>query len=709
MARPASIGVAVLLLAVIITAIPVRAAPVSRLPSVADAIGVRLTSNAAVTNDGRRVAIESEGLITVVETREPSRSIAKLQGDGARWSPDGSRLAFFRGVGPHRQLYVWICCSGAAAAFTSFEGGISPSAYNDFVASSHLGLEWSPDGKSIAFFSRWMPGYDKVEHNESNPRIFTEKSPWDLTLYEGMLDLSDKESADGAMRRRYVDRNPDGGKNALFVLDLITERVRRLSLPGRGYAFASWSPDGGTIAAVHIDDQASDYQPHTQTSLSLFNIHTGEETRFATPYPIVANPQWLGEKEILIFAKRRWLESWTLEAFNPREGQWRELPIPQRLVPIDFRVKANRTFLLETYDRFVPAIWKGRTDGTFTRINTHGFAGMTRGFAAFDSDRSGNLFLVTDGPNFTGRLVLISNTGEQTRTIFDPNPQLSDLKFGKQERVSWKNDGGDEVDGVVIYPPNYRRGQRYPVVVDLYPVPARDGFNLLTSRNDMPAMGQVEAALGYIVFKPGLRAPHTPEFFSRDVAYNEKARGARGVPIMLDDLRSGLKFLEDHKISDPDRVCIFGHSNGGWVANFIITSSINIRCAVISEGTSDLLVDSLMWSAAPGGWLDNLVTPDSIPIDRSDEIRALSPIHKMENVRVPVLLITGDKDWLPWTPQMIMEYNSLRLRHKPVTLLRYAGEGHNFHSSADILDAMSRVHDFFQQHLRHSARSAAIR
>jgi dipeptidyl aminopeptidase/acylaminoacyl peptidase len=552
-----------------------------------------------------------------------------------------------------------------------------------------------------------MPNYDKLKHNDSNPRIFTEKSPWDLALYEGMLDLSDKESPDAAMRRRYIDRNPDAGKNALFILDLTTKQVRRLSLPGHGYVFASWSPDGGTIAAVRIDDQASDYQPHTQTSLSLFNIRTGEERSFTTAFPIIANPQWLGEKEILLFAKVRWLDGWKFRSFNPQDGQWRELPIPQRLVPIDFRVKANKTFLLETYDRFVPAIWKGRADGTFIRMNTHGFAGMTRGFAAFDSDRSGNLFLVADGPTFTGRVVLISSRGEQTRTIFDPNPQLSGLEFGKQERISWKNDEGDDVDGVIIYPPNYRRGQRYPVVVDLYPVPARDGFNLLTSRNDMPAMGQAEAALGYIVFKPGLRAPHTPEFFSRDVEYNEKARGVRGIPIMLDDLRSGLKFLDDHKLSDPDRVCIFGHSNGGWVANFVITSRINVRCAVISEGTSDLLVDSLMWSAAPGGWLDNLVTPDSMPIDRSDEIRALSPIHKMENVHVPVLLVTGDKDWLSWTPQMIMEYNALRLRHKSVTLLRYANEGHNFHRPASILDAMSRVHDFFAQYLGRSASSAA--
>jgi hypothetical protein len=56
-------------LAVIIMAVPVRAATVTRLPSVADAIGVRLTSNAAVTEDGRRIAIESEGLITVIDIR----------------------------------------------------------------------------------------------------------------------------------------------------------------------------------------------------------------------------------------------------------------------------------------------------------------------------------------------------------------------------------------------------------------------------------------------------------------------------------------------------------------------------------------------------------------------------------------------------------------------------------------------------------------
>lgn len=688
-----------LLLAAMIAAIPGHATAAARFPSTADALGVRLTSHAAVSEDGHRIAIESEGTIRVVETREPYRTIATVKGDGAQWSPDGRRLAYFRGAGPDRQLYVWTCCATAAIASTSLKGGISPSPYNDFVAAAHLGLKWSPDGKSIAFFSRWMPDYDKLEYHQSNPRIFTEKSPWDLALYEGMLDLSAMESADDVMRRRYIHRYPRAGENALFILDLTSGGLRRLSSPGHSYAFASWSPDGGTIAAVRMDDRASAYQPHTQTSLSLFDIRAGAERNFPSAYPIIANPQWFGAGEILLFGKRRWLEGWKMAAFNQREEQWRELSAPQSLVPIDFRMKANKTILLETYDRFVPAIWRGEADGSFSRIDTHGLAGKIRGFTAFDTDRSGNLFLVADGPTFTGRVVLISSAGGQPRTIFDPNPQLADVQFGKQERVSWTNDEGDQVDGVIIYPPDYDPGRRYPVLVDVYPVPARDGFNLLTSRNSMPEMGQAEAALGYIVFRPGLRAPHTPEFFSRDAEYNEKARGVPGIEIMLDDLRSGLRLLDDRKLSDPDRVCIFGHSNGGWVANFIITSKIDIRCAVISEGTSDLLVDSLLWTAIPGGWLDNLVTPGSAPIDRSDEIRTLSPIHQMENVRVPVLLITGGKDWLSWTPQMIMEYNALRLRGKSVTLIRYAGEGHNLRDPANVLDALGRVHAFFAQHL----------
>lgn len=145
---------------------------------------------------------------------------------------------------------------------------------------------------------------------------------------------------------------------------------------------------------------------------------------------------------------------------------------------------------------------------------------------------------------------------------------------------------GDEVDAVVILPPGYHAGQRYGVIVDLHPIPRRDEFYLSVSP---PRMGQVEAALGYVVFLPSVRSPHTPRAYSRNAEYNEKARGAQGIPIMIDDFTSGVKALIDKGIADPDRIGIYGHSNGGWVVNYLVTETRIPRCAVVWSGSSDVI------------------------------------------------------------------------------------------------------------------------
>ncbi|MEO5988236.1 MAG: S9 family peptidase, partial [Candidatus Eisenbacteria bacterium] len=70
----------------------------------------------------------------------------------ARWSPDGSQLAFIRKADPEAdaQLYVLPMSGGEARAITSLRTGVSSPA-------------WSPDGARIAFLSGHDPARDKPE------------------------------------------------------------------------------------------------------------------------------------------------------------------------------------------------------------------------------------------------------------------------------------------------------------------------------------------------------------------------------------------------------------------------------------------------------------------------------------------------------------------------------------------------------------------
>jgi dipeptidyl aminopeptidase/acylaminoacyl peptidase len=275
---------------------------------------------------------------------------------------------------------------------------------------------------------------------------------------------------------------------------------------------------------------------------------------------------------------------------------------------------------------------------------------------------------------------------------------LRDFKLGQQKRVTWRNAAGEEVDGILIFPPDYVQGHRYPLIVDVYPTPARDRLYLLSPASGR--MGQLEAASGYIVFLPGLRSPYTPGAFSRDIGYTEKARGSKGIAVMLDDYQSGIRFLVRAGLVDQDQVGVFGHSNGGGVANSLITEIKPGKCVVLSSAAwGDAFFDDLMlfqWS--PGHTHMSEYVNGDMYHNIQDYIK-MSPILRLNRVTVPILMLGGDKDWFSML-LMTMEFNALQHLGKEVTLVRYADEGHNLTKLENQKDWLDRVHRFFDEHLK---------
>jgi dipeptidyl aminopeptidase/acylaminoacyl peptidase len=194
---------------------------------------------------------------------------------------------------------------------------------------------------------------------------------------------------------------------------------------------------------------------------------------------------------------------------------------------------------------------------------------------------------------------------------------------------------------------------------------------------------------------PGLRAPHGGYNFTHDENYTEKARGAPGVPIMVDDFTSGIEYLAREGIADPDRVGLFGHSNGGFVSNFLITETSVVKCAVLSPGISSVLAPFPGFSHLRAGF-DFMTNTDMNLRDNINDYIKLSPILRMKNVTAAVLLILGDDDWT-WVPQMIDEFGALRALGKDVQLVRYANEGHEFHQPKNIRDVFDRENAFFDR------------
>jgi dipeptidyl aminopeptidase/acylaminoacyl peptidase len=682
-----------------------RPAVAGHTPTIDDVYALKGTSRIAASPDGALIAIEAEKGIIILNTHYPFTQLQLLKGSDPKWSSNGDNLAFYVVIDGKNQIEVWNRKLDSLEQITHLPGGIDPNPSYFAYGGDSRWFTWSPDSTHISFCSRpSIPPEAQTPDESPSVRILTKDTTYAdemdgvfrTDFWQAKLnDLKRGYHGTTLERTRAIDKHPELGLNKVFVVDVKSKTLRQLTSQIDQHFFPSWSPDGRTlIAIVDLDRFAVDrtlefpgYGP-LHTALAVFNVENGEEKRVTTPLPLNGPPQWSPDgSKIAVISRQRYLGFPRVQLFSWSEQRWSSLTAPKGMAVVDIKWATDRrSLLVRTADRFVNTLWL--IDPATSRAKQIDTTDLDI-TAQFD-EANGDLFFTASSATYTGRVfkTAVAAVGH-VQQLYDPDPALSQLQFGQQKRVTWTNKAGEEVDGILIFPPDYQATHPYPILIDLYPAPARDGFHLSFGQ-----LGQIEAARGYVVFLPSLRSPHGPTVYSRDEEYNEKARGAKGIPIMVDDFTSGIEYLVRRGIAAPNRIGIYGHSNGGYMVNFLITETNIAQCAVVWAGASNFTYEAYFvptWVHEIGG--------GSI-YDKFSEFVELSPLFRMNRVRTPLLMVVGDKDWNTWLPEMLMQFNALKQLGKDVTMVRYPDEGHSFDKPEDQRDFIDRMNDFFDQHLR---------
>ena len=208
---------------------------------------------------------------------------------------------------------------------------------------------------------------------------------------------------------------------------------------------------------------------------------------------------------------------------------------------------------------------------------------------------------------------------------------------------------------------------------------------------------QYLVARGYAVFQPNFRGS---DGFGRKFA--ESGYGEWGRK-MQDDLTDGVKTLVDLGAVDPARVCIVGASYGGYaaLAGAALTPDL-YKCAVSIAGISDL-DDFIGWRKRNWGsdsegytyWLKAIGDPDK----DEQRLREVSPLAQADKIKIPVLLIHGDDDFVvPIAQSKAMKKALDKSGHK-TELITLKDEGHSYWSDDNEKLTMSAIDNFLWQHL----------
>jgi dipeptidyl aminopeptidase/acylaminoacyl peptidase len=275
---------------------------------------------------------------------------------------------------------------------------------------------------------------------------------------------------------------------------------------------------------------------------------------------------------------------------------------------------------------------------------------------------------------------------ELTR-ISDANPQQAEFRWGTVEIVSWLNNDGVPVRGLLYKPEDFDPSRKYPMVVYFYDThtPSLHSYSTPTGRNVINA--PVYVSKGYLVFMP-------------DIHYVDGYPG----PSALKTIVPGVQHLIAQGFVKEDGVGIQGQSWGGYQTTYIITQSNLFAAAMAGAPVSNM-------TSAYGGirWESGNSRTSQYEFGQSRIGGPLwqyptryienSPLFFADRVETPLLMMHNDEDGaVPWE-QGIEMFIALRRLGKEVYLLNYNGDAHNPRRRANQRDMDLRMQQFFDHHL----------
>lgn len=245
--------------------------------------------------------------------------------------------------------------------------------------------------------------------------------------------------------------------------------------------------------------------------------------------------------------------------------------------------------------------------------------------------------------------------------------------------VTWKNDVGQTIEGILTLPPDGIAKTPHKVVVHPHGGPhsrSALGFDFTV---------QVLAASGYAVFQPNFRGTH---------GYGQKFIDADRFDFGGGDMRdilSGIDQLVRDGIVDPKRQFVYGTSYGGYMTTWLVGQTNQFRAAVAQNAVTDLtmmwgLTDIQSWTQWEFG---------GYPWEVPGPLRERSPLTHVAKVKTPTLILHAHDDRRVPLPLGIAYHKALKARSVPTQMVIYPDEGHGIRQPLHREDVLRRVLEWF--------------
>ena len=250
-------------------------------------------------------------------------------------------------------------------------------------------------------------------------------------------------------------------------------------------------------------------------------------------------------------------------------------------------------------------------------------------------DRDFNRIVVQrEGGGSSGAYYLLDRSEGTLRLITRTRNGIPDASVNPVEVIHYAARDGLDIMAYLTLPQGRGR-TNLPLVVMPHGGPEsrdRPGFD---------DWAQMLATQGYAVVQPQFRGS---DGFGYDFVVRGHGQWGRA---MQDDLTDAVSHLADAGIVDPDRVCIFGWSYGGYaaLAGAAFTPEV-YRCVIAGAGIADtyqmMLEEREQFNASSIGYWTTVLGADYRT--NRDALHEISPARHVDANTPPVMIIHGDAE-----------------------------------------------------------------
>ena len=273
--------------------------------------------------------------------------------------------------------------------------------------------------------------------------------------------------------------------------------------------------------------------------------------------------------------------------------------------------------------------------------------------------------------------------------VTETNPFQSDYAWGRVELVDYENEWGRRLQGVLTYPANYDPSQSYPMIVYHYELLSQGMHQYQVPDPTQYYNQQIWSQDGYFVFRP-------------DIVYRDRRPGQSNVETLRPAVAAALAQAPS---VDEEKVGLIGHSWGGYQTTYFVTQDDLFASAVAGAPLTNLMSMYLSFYWNSGGTDARIfeISQGRMQVpwwEDWDSYEANSPIHHIQNMETPLLMMFGTNDGAVEYNQGVEFYNAARRLGKQMVMLSYDGENHGLAREPNQLDYQHRIMQWFGHYLK---------